>query len=109
MGAGRRQREGREGTGRADRPPTQPPSLPLQEEPKTQGPWRFVQPRVATALRELEHGGGGGRALRYIGRPPAGTTATASLAIHRDETRAIVDAALGEGLVPTGAEGLALQ
>ena len=91
-----------------------------QEEPKNQGAWRFVQSRANTALRELlssdgsgRGGGSGGsgassspRTLRFIGRPPAGTTATASLAIHREELLAIVDAALAAELRPTGAEGL---
>lgn len=91
----------------------------VQEEPKNQGAWRFVQSRGNTALRELLNGNGGGkdekdsnspppppRTLRFIGRPPAGTTATASLAIHREELLAIVDAALATELRPTGAEGL---
>ena len=94
-----------------------------QEEPKNQGAWRFVQSRANTALRELlsDAGGGSGgsgsgnaspspspppRTLRFIGRPPAGTTATASLAIHREELLAIIDAALATELRPTGAEGL---
>jgi len=90
-----------------------------QEEPKNQGAWRFVQSRANTALRELLPdgdgpgglGGGGARSspprtLRFIGRPPAGTTATASLAIHREELREIIDAALATELRPTGAEGL---
>lgn len=94
-----------------------------QEEPKNQGAWRFVQSRANTALRELlsgdDSGGKGGsgsggassstsppRTLRFIGRPPSGTTATASLAIHREELRAIIDAALATELRRTGAEGL---
>lgn len=95
-----------------------------QEEPKNQGAWRFVQSRANTALRELlpatrpaQQQGEAQvekspppppppRTLRYIGRPPAGTTATASLAIHREELLAIVDAALATELRPTGAEGL---
>jgi len=97
-----------------------------QEEPKNQGAWRFVQSRGNTALRELLNGNGKGsgrgekekekndstttppppRTLRFIGRPPSGTTATASLVIHREELLAIIDAALATELRPTGAEGL---
>ena len=60
----------------------------VQDEPKNFGAWRFAQPRVNTALREAS-----GRELRYIGRAPSGTTATASMAIHRAELRGILDAA----------------
>ncbi len=60
----------------------------VQDEPKNFGAWRFAQPRVNTALREAS-----GRELTYIGRPPSGTTATASMAIHRAELRGILDAA----------------
>lgn len=87
----------------------------VQEEPKNQGAWRFVQPRINTALRELAtvRAGGGRdgppRTVRYIGRPPAGTTATASVAIHRDEVRGIVDAALADDLQATGAEGYVVR
>ena len=28
-------------------------AVPLQEEPKNMGPWSYVWPRLATALREL--------------------------------------------------------
>jgi 2-oxoglutarate dehydrogenase complex dehydrogenase (E1) component-like enzyme len=79
----------------------------LQEEPKNQGPWRHVQPRVNLVLRPQAAAATppgdaaaaapparGGRTVRYIGRPPSGTTATASMAIHRAELRGILDAAL---------------
>ena len=80
----------------------------VQEEPKNQGAWRHVKPRVDTALRELLPAGpGGARTVRYVGRAPAGTTATASAAIHREETRAIVDAAFADDLAPVGAESFA--
>ena len=81
----------------------------VQEEPKNQGPWRHVAPRVNTALRELavvRGEGGAPRTVRYVGRPPAGTTATASVAIHREELKSIVDAALSDDLAPMGAENM---
>jgi len=64
----------------------------VQDEPKNFGAWRFAQPRVNTALAGREVGGAK-RELRYIGRAPSGTTATASMAIHRAELRGILDAA----------------
>ena len=81
----------------------------VQEEPKNQGPWLHVAPRVNTALRELATAkgeGGAPRTVRYVGRPPAGTTATASVAIHREELKSIVDAALSDDLAPMGAENM---
>ena len=82
-----------------------------QEEPKNMGFWAFVQPRVATALRELVArrlkssaggaapgagaGPGAARSIRYVGRPAAASPASGSSTIHARETKALVDEALG--------------
>ena len=44
-----------------------------QEEPKNMGAFRYVQPRLATAMRELSMAAFGvpPRALHYVGRPAA--------------------------------------
>ena len=44
-----------------------------QEEPKNMGAYRYIQPRLATAMRELSMAAFGAppRALHYIGRPAA--------------------------------------
>jgi 2-oxoglutarate dehydrogenase E1 component len=69
----------------------------VQEEPKNMGAWSYVQPRLRTALRE-DAGQralpGGAREVRYVGRPSSAVTATASLAIHNQETKAILEAAM---------------
>ncbi|KAK9823055.1 hypothetical protein WJX81_005034 [Elliptochloris bilobata] len=70
-----------------------------QEEPKNMGAYRYVQPRLETAMRELSMAAFGvpPRALHYIGRTAAASAATASNAIHLEETKEIVDAALRGG------------
>ncbi|GBG61860.1 hypothetical protein CBR_g23813 [Chara braunii] len=78
-----------------------------KEEPKNMGAWAYVQPRVATAQRELFHKkhvsysrpgspsvARAGLPVRYIGRSPSASTATGSSEIHQEETKAIISAAL---------------
>jgi 2-oxoglutarate dehydrogenase E1 component len=60
----------------------------MQDEPKNQGAWTFVAPR----LRELI---GAPRALRYAGRSAAASPATGSYKVHETEEKAILDDALG--------------
>ena len=49
-----------------------------QEEPRNMGAWRFVRERF------LDEGvpGAGGRALRYVGRPPSASPAAGSYKVH---------------------------
>ena len=58
-----------------------------QEEPWNMGAWHFVEARREEWLPE-------GRTLRYVGRPESAAPATGSLAVHRAEEAAILDAAL---------------
>lgn len=64
----------------------------MQEEPKNMGAWAYVQPRLATALRDLcrgrEH-----TEVRYVGRATSATTATGSFKVHQMEMKAIINAA----------------
>jgi hypothetical protein len=63
-----------------------------QEEPKNMGAWTYVQPRLATAVRELcSHREF--TELHFIGRATSATTATGSFQVHQQETRAIIDSA----------------
>ena len=59
------------------------------------GAWAYVQPRLATALRELcrerEHA-----KVQFIGRPTTGTTATGSFQVHQVEMKAIISEAFSE-------------
>ena len=56
------------------------------------GAWAYVQPRLATALRELcrgrEHTN-----VRFIGRATNATTAIGSFQVHQMEMKAIINAA----------------
>lgn len=56
------------------------------------GAWAYVQPRLATALRELcrgrEH-----TDVRFVGRATSATTATGSFQVHLMEMKAITNAA----------------
>lgn len=45
-----------------------------QEEPKNMGAWRYVKPRMDTAMRELMESQAGSTQplrIRYVGRPAA--------------------------------------
>lgn len=45
-----------------------------QEEPKNMGAWRYVKPRMDTAMRELMDSQAGSAQplrIRYVGRPAA--------------------------------------
>lgn len=66
-----------------------------QEEPKNMGAWFYVRPRLATALRAAaEAHGRQPVGVRYVGRPVAAATATASMHIHQQETRHFLDEVL---------------
>ncbi|MFD0588531.1 2-oxoglutarate dehydrogenase E1 component [Paenibacillus sp. GCM10027627] len=59
----------------------------VQEEPKNQGSWFYMEPR----LRELAPGK---VQVRYIGRPDRASTATGHQEIHAAEQNAIISSAL---------------
>jgi 2-oxoglutarate dehydrogenase E1 component len=61
-----------------------------QEEPKNQGAWSFVAPRIEDTLKHL------GRAARprYIGRPEYASTAAGLMSQHNAELHAFLDEAL---------------
>lgn len=65
----------------------------VQEEPKNMGAWSYVAPRFAASLRQLSPEAPV-RHLRYVGRPPAASPATALFKQHKKEVRAIMDEAL---------------
>jgi len=58
----------------------------VQEEPRNQGAWSFVSPRIEQLL--------GDRALRYVGRLEAASPATGSHKGHQDEEQCILEHAL---------------
>jgi 2-oxoglutarate dehydrogenase E1 component len=59
----------------------------VQEEPRNQGAWSYIEPR----LRKLS-----GKEISYIGRPEAAQTATGSAKHHAQEQKAIVAGLLAE-------------
>ncbi|BDA49631.1 probable 2-oxoglutarate dehydrogenase E1 component [Coccomyxa sp. Obi] len=69
-----------------------------QEEPKNMGAYFYIKPRLATAMRDLgPPASAPPRPLRYVGRTASASVATASIAIHRIETKHIIDSALSPG------------
>ncbi len=61
-----------------------------QEEPKNQGAWTFVAPRIETTIRDL----GGNSRPRYVGRPEYASTAAGLMSQHLAELKAFLDEAL---------------
>ena len=59
----------------------------VQEEPKNQGAWTFVQPHLQAVV-------GKRKALNYIGRPASASPATGSLKIHQREQEELLNEAL---------------
>ena len=68
----------------------------VQEEPKNQGAWQFIAPR----LREIC---GAERSLGYGGRDEAASPATGSYKLHQAEEAAILEEALKRPRVPASA------
>src|SRR5580698_3522432 len=61
-----------------------------QEEPKNQGAWNFVGPRIAETVAKL-----GGKAVpRYVGRPEYASTAAGLMKQHLSELAAFLNDAL---------------
>jgi 2-oxoglutarate dehydrogenase E1 component len=61
-----------------------------QEEPKNQGAWTFVQPRIAETLAAMGHKW----TPRYVGRPEYASTAAGLMSQHNAELHAFLDEAL---------------
>lgn len=58
-----------------------------QEEPKNMGAWRYVKPRMDTAMRELmesQQGTAQPLRIRYVGRPAAASPGSHLTAICSD-------------------------
>jgi 2-oxoglutarate dehydrogenase E1 component len=61
-----------------------------QEEPKNQGAWTFVKPRIEATIAQL-----GGKAVpRYVGRPEYASTAAGLMKQHLAELQAFLNDAL---------------
>ena len=61
-----------------------------QEEPKNQGAWWFVRPRIEDLLAQL----GNNPKVRYVGRPEYASTAAGLMSQHNAELHAFLDEAL---------------
>jgi 2-oxoglutarate dehydrogenase E1 component len=64
----------------------------VQEEPKNQGGWSFVEPLLEETLAQA--GFKGGRRFKYTGRPAAAAPATGYLKRHQEEQAKLLDEAL---------------
>jgi len=60
----------------------------VQEEPLNMGAWTYVQPRLATALKDIN-----GKEPFYVGRNAAASPATGTPAIHKMELEKILEGA----------------
>ncbi len=60
-----------------------------QEEPRNMGGWFFVDQYINWASDKQ----GGGRRARYVGRPPAASTAVGQMSKHQAQLRAFLDEA----------------
>ncbi|HVU20229.1 MAG TPA: 2-oxoglutarate dehydrogenase E1 component [Rhizomicrobium sp.] len=61
-----------------------------QEEPKNQGAWSFVAPRIEETIAHL----GGATKARYVGRPEYASTAAGLMNQHNAELKAFLNEAL---------------
>jgi 2-oxoglutarate dehydrogenase E1 component len=61
-----------------------------QEEPKNQGAWTFIAPRIEETIADL----GGRWTPRYVGRPEYASTAAGLMSQHNAELHAFLDEAL---------------
>jgi len=61
-----------------------------QEEPKNQGAWTFIAPRIEMTIKDL----GGNSRPRYVGRPEYASTAAGLMSQHLAELKAFLDEAL---------------
>ena len=61
-----------------------------QEEPKNQGAWTFVEPRIEDLIAKL----GGTQRPRYTGRPEYASTAAGLASQHAAELKAFLNEAL---------------
>ncbi len=63
----------------------------VQEEPKNQGAWTFVRPRIQDMLTKIS---GFCRCPRYIGRPEYASTAAGLMSRHKAELKALLEEAM---------------
>ena len=71
-----------------DRYPAADELVWLQDEPENMGAWNFVHGRIHRLFRDRYR-------LRHVSRPPSGSPATGSHAIHELERQSLLDAAVG--------------
>ena len=64
-----------------------------QEEPKNMGAWFYINPRLEESLIAIK---AKQTRARYVGRPPAASTATGIAAKHKREQQAIIDDAFAK-------------
>lgn len=71
----------------------------VQEEPRNQGAWGFVEPRIRSVLDVLKRGShlGEVEAVRYVGRKEAAVPAPGATKLYQAQQKGVVEAVF-EGL-----------
>ncbi|GJX90500.1 putative oxoglutarate dehydrogenase [Tanacetum coccineum] len=72
-----------------------------QEEPMNMGPYSYIAPRLATAMKALDRGTIDD--VKYVGRAPAAATATGFYTVHTREQSELVQKALQQETLPNPA------
>nr|GFA59619.1 2-oxoglutarate dehydrogenase, mitochondrial-like [Tanacetum cinerariifolium] len=72
-----------------------------QEEPLNMGPYSYIAPRLATAMKALDRGTIDD--VKYVGRAPAAATATGFYTVHTREQSELVQKALQQETLPNPA------
>ena len=63
-----------------------------QEEPMNMGPYSYIAPRLATAMKSLNRGSVDD--IKYAGRAPSAATATGFYTVHGKEQSELVEKAI---------------
>jgi len=69
----------------------------VQEEPRNQGAWTYVRPRIETAVQHFNTHDADAFRVKYIGRPTSAATAVGSASWHKASQAKLINAAIDLG------------